>query len=146
MCLTHLHTSDGDVVGLHRGPPGQARRGLRGAHGRGGQRWADAAPVRIQQRPLLQRELATAELGPDLGPGGSERDLSAFSLQGPVPGHSTARLTLSDHDKGLHAQPDAQGREALQGLTGLLAFTAAAPSSQVILGGAPVAAGLARDT
>lgn len=33
LSLTHLHTSDGDVAGLHGGPPGQPRRGLRGAHG-----------------------------------------------------------------------------------------------------------------
>lgn len=151
--LTYLQPGDGDVVRLHRGPPGQPRRGLRRAHGRVGQGRVDAAPIRIQQGPLLQRELATGEVGPGLGPGDVEGDLSARGLQGPVPGqaavHSAGRLALSDHDEGLHAQMDAQGREAPQGFTGFLAFaaiTVAAPAPQLILGGGPVATGLARDT
>jgi len=117
-----------------------------------GQGRVDAASVRIQLGPLLQGELATAQLGPGLGPGGGgvEGSLSAIGLLGPVPGraavHCAARLTLGDHDEGLHAQPDAQGREALQGLTGLLAFAAAAAAApQLILEGGRVAAGLARD-
>lgn len=147
--LTHLHPSDGDVVGLHRGPPGQPRRRLRGAHGRGGLDRVDAASVRVQLRPLLQRQLATGEVGPGLG-AGVEGDLSAIGLQGPVPGqtavHGATWLTLGDHDEGLHAQADAQGREAPQGLAGLLAFAAAAaPAPQLILGGGPVATGLTRD-
>ena len=136
---------------LPRGPPGQPWRGLRGAHWRVGQRRIDAAPVGIQQGPLLQRELATREVGPGLRPRGVKGDLSAMGLQGPVPGqavvHSADRLALSDHDERLHAQANAQGGEAPQSLTGLLAFAAAAaaPAPQLILGGGPVAAGLARD-
>ena len=116
-----------------------------------GQRRIDAAPVGIQQGPLLQRELATREVGPGLRPRGVKGDLSATGLQGPVPGqavvHSADRLALSDHDERLHAQANAQGGEAPQSLTGLLAFAAAAaaPAPQLILGGGPVAAGLARD-
>ena len=115
-----------------------------------GQCGADAAPIGIQQGPLLQRELATGEVGPGLRPRGVKGDLSAMGLQGPVPGQAVVPgacgLTLGDHDEGLHAQADAQGGEAPQGLTGLLTFAAAAaPAPQLILGGGPVAAGLARD-
>ena len=99
----------------------------------------------------MQRELATGKVGPGLGPGDIEADLSARG-QGPIPGqaavHSAGRLAFSDHDEGLHAQMDAQGREAPQGFTGLLAFAAvaaSAPAPQLILGGGPVATGLARD-
>lgn len=110
----------------------------------------DAASVRVQRGPLLQRQLATGEVGPGRG-AGVEGDVAAIGLQGPVPRqtavHGAAWLTLGDHDEGLHAQADAQGREAPQGLAGLLAFAAAAaaPAPQLILGGGPVAAGLTRD-
>lgn len=136
-------------MGLHRGPPGQPRRRLRGADGRGGLGGEHGASVRVQLGPLLQRQLAAGEVGPGLGRG-VEGDLSAIGLQGLVPGqtavHGAAWLTLGDHDEGLHAQADAQGRQAPQGLAGLLAFAAAAaPAPQLILGGGPVAAGLTRD-
>lgn len=105
--LTHLHTSDGDVVGLHGGPAGQPRRGLRGADGRGGLHGVDA-PIRVQRGPLLQRQLAAREARPGLGPGiGIEPDLWAIGLRGRVPGQAVVpratRLTLGDHDEGFHA-------------------------------------------
>lgn len=112
----------------------------------------DAAAIRIQLGPLLQGQLATGETGSGLGPS-VEGDFWAISLQERVLGqamvHSAVRLALSDHDEGLHAQSDAQGREAPQGLARLLAFAAAAaaaPAPQLILGGGLVTAGLTRDT
>lgn len=131
--LKHLHPSDGDVGAT---PPWAAGAAwpedcgeplVSGGSGR-------RSPLASSRDRSPAERLATGEVGPGAGARAS-RVISAMGLRGRSGSdvvHSTGRLRLRDHDEGLHAQANAQGGEAPQGLQGFwrpLLLLRPAPSS-----------------